>query len=93
MIEIKIVKPVQEPEQDKRYRVMVLLHRSDRPRYWTFFCPACQKVLCEIVNSDVVAISDTMDMQNTSIYGPGIRCDGRYQGGHCGTYYYFVLGK
>lgn len=84
MIEIKI-------EQDRRYRTMVLLQRTDRPRYWTFHCPSCTMPLCEIVNAEVVALSDLFDMQNTSIAANGVRCSGRTGNGRCGIWYYFTL--
>ena len=86
MLEVKITT---NPEADRRYRVLVLLQRSDRPRYWTFHCPHCTNPLSEIVNSDVVAISDTFDMQNTSLSTNGLRCDGKF----CRWWYYFSLDK
>jgi hypothetical protein len=80
-------------EQDRRYRIRVMLNRSDRPRYFTWQCPQCTYPVCEIVNCDIVAVSDTMDMTNLSNAGPGVRCDGRYQGGRCNIWWYFSLGE
>lgn len=74
-------------EEDRRYRILISLHRSDRPRYWTFSCPNCKADICEMVNTEIVAISDLIDMNNVDIAGPGIRCNGRY----CRRWYYFNL--
>lgn len=74
-------------EDDRRYRILVNLHRTDRPRYWTFSCPHCKTDICEMVNTDVVSFSDLIDMSTTDITGPGIRCDGQY----CRRWYYFNL--
>lgn len=74
-------------EPDQRYRTLISLHRTDRPRYWTFSCINCKADICEMVNTDVLAISDLLDMQNVEIAGPGIRCTGRY----CRRWYYFNL--
>lgn len=93
MQEIKITTITVQPEQDRRYRMLILLQRSDRPRYYTWHCPQCTYPVCEIVNSEIVAVSDAMDMQNIALAGPGIRCDGRYQGGKCRIWYYFSLGQ
>lgn len=84
MIEIKV-------EQDRKYRVMVLCQRSDRPLYWTFHCPNCTMPLCEMLNKEIVAMSDLFDMQNINISANGIRCDGRTGNGRCNIWYYFTL--
>lgn len=76
---------MQEP--DRRYRVMILLQRSDRPHYWTFACPHCKHDVAEIMNADVEAISDIVSMENANNIGIGIRCDGPY----CRYWYYFKL--
>lgn len=81
------------PEADRRYRVLVLLNRSDRPRYYTYLCYQCGFPVCEIVNQDVVAEADSLDMSNVTLLGTGVRCDGRYQGGKCRIWYYFSLGQ
>lgn len=62
------------PEADRRYRILVLMNRSDRPRYYTFFCPFCSKPLAEITNSEVHSINDIIDMNNTASYGVGVQC-------------------
>lgn len=78
-------------EPDRRYRVLVTFGRSDRPRYWTFHCPNCQKPLCEIVNADIQTMTDVIDMSNLENIGNGVRCDGRFQGRRCDIWYYFNL--
>lgn len=78
-------------EQDKRYRVLVLLQRTDRPRYYDFHCPMCQMKVCELSGSDVLALQDVMDTNSLPLVG--VRCDGRYQGGYCRVYYYFTLSE
>ena len=85
-----VIKPV---EDDRRYRTVHLLNRSDRPRYYTFLCYQCGYPVCEIVNAEVIASSDAMDMDNLALMGPGVRCDGRYQGGKCRIWHYFSLGQ
>lgn len=75
--------------QDRRYRVLVILQRSDRPRYYDFHCSVCQYKVCELSNTEVVAIQDLMDTSNHTLVG--VRCDGRYRGGRCDTWYYFSL--
>lgn len=79
------------PEPDRRYRMQILLQRSDRPRYYVFHCPLCGTPACELVNSDVLAISDTMDFQNTDLMATGLRCDGRINGQNCRIWLYFKL--
>lgn len=78
-------------EPDKRYRVLVLLQRSDRPRYFTFHCMRCQMPVADLANSEVVALNDVIDFHNTTNQMVSVRCDGRYQGGHCRTFYLFSL--
>lgn len=78
-------------EQDKRYRVLVVLQRTDRPRYYDFYCPMCQMKVCELSGTEVIAMQDVMDTSNTPLVG--VRCDGRYQGGYCRIYYYFTLSE
>lgn len=59
---------------DRRYRILVLMNRTDRPRYYTFHCPFCSKPLAEITNSTVSSLSDIIDMNNTASYGVGVQC-------------------
>lgn len=83
----------EEPEADRRYRVLVLLNRTDRPSYTKFQCYRCGYPVAELVNSEVHAMTDTMDMDNSDARAIGTRCDGRYQGGYCRIWYYFSLGE
>lgn len=81
-----------ESEPDRRYRMMVLLNRSDRPTHMKFHCPRCTMPVGEIINSEIVAITDAMDISNIDVVGAGVRCDGRYNGRRCNVWYYFTLG-
>jgi hypothetical protein len=82
----------QQDETDRRYRVLVLLARSDKPTNWNFVCPRCSRPLFEnIVNADMVEMTDMVDMNDTSNVLVGRRCDGHFQGGRCGIYYYFKV--
>lgn len=80
-------------EQDRRYRVLVSLVRADRPRYWTWHCPNCQKAIAELSNTDVVGMTDFADMNNQENALVGVRCHGRLQSGmgYCNFWYYFNL--
>lgn len=95
-VKLQPVIPNLTAEADRRYRMLVLLQRSDRRRYYTFHCPICTAPVGEIVNADVVAITDLIDMSNIDTIGAGLRCNGRYHGdqsGKCSTYYYFSLNE
>lgn len=78
-------------ENDRRYRVLVMLQRSDRPKYWTFYCPMCTMPVAELNNHDVIGMSDLVDLDAAEVGLVGVRCDGRYQGGKCRVWYYFKL--
>lgn len=80
-------------ERDRRYRVLVTLQRSDRQAYWTFKCPRCTYPVSELVNMDIIAMNDLTDLSNPTLHADGVRCDGRFEGGHCRIWYYFSLGK
>lgn len=88
-----------EPEQDRRYRVLVLLNRTDRPYYAKFFCPKCTMPVAELINTEVRGLSDTQDFNNTDMNAVAVRCEGRFDGRsdgsgdyHCRTWYIFSLG-
>lgn len=66
-------------EPDMRYRVWVALARTDRPTNFKFHCPICKMPVAEIINADVRALSDVMDMSNQVNVGLGTRCDGSYE--------------
>lgn len=77
----------QPQEVDRRYRIMVLLQRSDRPNYWTFKCSHCGYDVREIVNAEIEAMSDLVSMEDNSNVLIGGRCNGPF----CKYYYYFKL--
>lgn len=78
-----------EPERDKRYRLMVTLLRSDRPRYWNFLCHNCGSKLCELANREVYAITDFYDPQDINHSGIVKHCKGTIDGFACPYSYYF----
>lgn len=86
MIEVEL-----KIEQDRRYRCLVSLQRSDRPRYWTFHCPNCTMPITELVNAEVVAINDLIAMDKLTNLSVGYRCSGRTGNGRCNIWYYFNL--
>lgn len=86
------ITPIEKPEElDRRYRVLVILNRSERPKYWTFHCPQCKMPVSEILNAEVESISDLIDTTNINNIGLGVRCDGRYMDDKCRIWYYFKL--
>lgn len=78
-------------EADRKYRIMTLLQRADRPSYFIFHCPFCGQRLAEILNADVMALNDVIDMRSTDNVGVGMRCEGQIMGVPCRTYVYFKL--
>lgn len=83
--------PTAEP--DRRYRIAVMLQRTDRPENMKWYCPFCQNFLLNLVNSVPVGLADVVDFENTDITGIEMRCNGRLKdGGHCRKYFIFTLG-
>lgn len=79
---------VHPSEVDKRYRILVMLQRSDRPNYWVFSCPHCKHDVYELTNCEIESMSDLVAMgTNPTDVLVGSRCDGPY----CRYYYYFKL--
>jgi hypothetical protein len=78
-------------EADRRYRCLVLLNRTDRPGVFTFHCPRCSMPVAELVNTEISALTDTMEVDNGHLLGVGVRCDGRFQGKGCRIWWYFSL--
>ena len=76
-------------EQDKRYRVIVTLIRSDRPRYWNWLCVHCGSKVVELQNYDVIAVDDFYDPQNVRNAGVGKHCKGFLPDGLPCQYSYF----
>src|ERR1700741_3220860 len=79
------------PLPDKRYRCLVTLMRSDRPRYWTFKCfnDGCNYKIVDIQNYEVVGIDDFYDPQNINNAGIGRHCKGILPNGMPFQYSYF----
>lgn len=71
---------------DKRYRILVLLQRSDRPKYWTFKCNHCGYDVQDLTNVEVEAVSDLVELPGNDVL-IGRRCGGPY----CKYHYYFKL--
>lgn len=80
-------------EDDRRYRCMVLLNRTDRPTVFTWHCPRCTMPVTEMVNVEMSALTDTINMDSGALAGVGVRCDGRFQGKGCRIWYYFSLSE
>jgi len=74
---------------DKRYRLLVTLIRSDRPRYWNFLCHNCGSKVVELQNLEVLAIDDFYDPQNLNNAGVGRHCKGTVDGFACPYTYFF----
>jgi hypothetical protein len=45
--------------------------------------------LAELMNAEMTTLTDIIDFE--SGIGTGVKCKGRYEGGHCGIWYYFIL--
>ena len=80
-------------EPDLRYRILVNLVRTDRPRYWKWHCPHCQFPLIELSNVMQASMTDIIDMNNMDKALVGIRCGGRSPigRGRCDFWFYFNL--
>lgn len=77
---------------DNRYRILVSLIRSDRPRFWNFMCHNCGSKVAELLNQEVVGLDDFFDPQNPANHGIGRHCKGTMPDGlPCRYSYYFQL--
>lgn len=81
------IEPQGEP--DRRYRILVTLIRSDRPRYWNFLCHNCGSKLVELQNLEVLTLDDFYDPQNINNSGIGRHCKGQMPSGQACPYSYF----
>jgi len=82
-------------ERDNRYRVMVSMKRSDRPKHWNFRCMNCSNRIAEIDNCDVYDISDFYDPNQTNYAGTTMHCKGVIPGTRgtmCPYSYFFNFG-
>lgn len=82
-----VIQILPKTDNDRRYRALVTLVRADRPKIWTFHCPQCRRPLVELVNSEVIAITDLFDKNNIKDISKGLRCETR----NCRIYWYFNL--
>lgn len=71
---------------DKRYRILVLLRRADRPKYWDFHCPYCKTKVVELAGDELYAIDDAVDTGRKGT--KGFLCPGAHRIG-CDKWYYF----
>lgn len=77
---------------DRRYRMLVSLIRSDRPKYWNFLCVNCSSKVVELQNYDVIGLDDFYDPQNPNNAGVGRHCKGTLPtGAPCQYSYFFKL--
>lgn len=93
MDDVEPTTPPDSTEDDRRYRCMVLLNRTDRPAVFTWHCPRCTMPVAELVNVEFRALTDTIQMDELGLDAVGVRCDGRFQGKGCRIYFYFSLGE
>lgn len=80
---------------DSRYRCLITLIRSDRPRYWNFKCfnDGCDYKVAELQNYEVLAADDFYDPQNVNNAAVGRHCKGTLPNGTACPYsYFFKLG-
>ena len=79
--------------RDRRYRCLVRLIRSDRPRNWNFMCMNCGSKIGELMNYEVIGIDDFYDPSNVANHGVGRHCKGTQPNGQACPYsYFFNLG-
>jgi len=74
---------------DNRYRLLITLQRTDRPRYWNFLCINCGTKVVELQNLEVLAADDFYDPQNVNNSAIGRHCKGHIDGLACPYSYFF----
>lgn len=83
---------VSKGQPDRRYRILVSLMRSDRPKYWNFLCNNCGSKVVELQNYDVLDMTDFYDPRNINNAAVGRHCKGTLPSGlACPYSYFFVL--
>ena len=81
-------------QTDQRRMVLVVLESTDGAEHSTWYCPACNNPLVELVNAHYRTITEVFDPTNATTNAVGRRCGGRLKaGGHCKYWYYFSLPK
>lgn len=79
---------------DTRYRMMVTLIRSDRPKYWNWLCNNCGAKVGELDNVDVFDITDFYDPADLNNRGFTKHCKGTESSGMpCQFSYFFNFGR
>lgn len=77
MNQLEVIIRTKVAVQDNRYRVLVTLIRSDRPRYWNFLCFNCGTKIVELQNLEVYGADDFYDPQNVNNSAVGRHCIGQ----------------
>jgi hypothetical protein len=75
-------------DEDRRYRIKVLLAASQRPKYWSFHCVQCGNKVAEL-SGNILAINDTADVTAIVDWSPApvlVRCPDKY----CRFWYEFL---
>lgn len=79
-------------QPDRRYRILVTLMRSDRPKYWNFLCNNCGSKVVELQNYEIIDMTDFYDPRNVNNAAIGRHCKGTLSNGlACPYSYFFVL--
>ncbi len=91
MNELEIVFKAKQTEPDKRYRLLITLIRSDRPRFWNFLCIGCGSKVCELQGVNVIGVDDFYDPQNVNNFGIICHCKGFGKGMRRGCAYTYVF--
>lgn len=89
IVPMPVIPQMPTASPDRRYRCLVTLMRSDRPRYWNYLCSNCGSKVVELQNLDVYAIDDFYDPQNINNTGIGRHCKGTTSDGIACHYSYF----
>jgi hypothetical protein len=80
---------------DKKYRVLVGLKVSERPKSYNFYCFRCNNMVAEISGKDVIVFDDAASVYQRVT--TGVKCRGRLapeervpgENNHCPVHYYF----
>lgn len=82
-------------QTDTKYRILVLLQRSDRPDFFSFHCPRCNMKVADLANGQMVGMTDVIDFDSRFNLGIGVPHRGRLGDGNgfCSIIYYFTLGE